>query len=708
MPSRGRYVLALLLCAVAAVLLLDLTHARLSVPFWYDGDALYYGAIVKAVGETGWWLDNPRLGMPFGQELHDFPMPDSLSFLLLRAMSWVVSNDVCRFNLFYLASFPLTTLTTLWVLSRLGVSYGPALLASLLYAFTPHRLAWGEYHLMYTPYWPAPLLLLVLLRLATGELALARARDLVSWRVLASLGVCVVIASTGGVYQPFFACVLLVSVGVYAAMRARRLRSLWLPLLLAGFTFAVLVLNLLPSLLYRWQHGATATARRAFFEAEMFALKITQLLLPIADHRVGAFAQTRTRYDLGFPGQASPPVSLGVLGSVGFLGLLAWLLYGRRRSDDGRTARLLDGLGVANVTLLLLATVGGFGAVFAFFVSPQIRGYDRVVVFLALFAFSALALAWDALRSRWAVSHRRAVVFALATLALGALGLLDQAPRRVCQDFDRTQRAHAQDQAFFARVEAALPPGAMVFQLPRHEFPEGESYEQLKGYLHTRALRWSFGAMRGRRADLWQRDVLAKAPGDVVDTLVLAGFAAIVFDRSFDSARERALEAAIVQQVGEVSLSSDDGRYACVSLARRAQAVNALTDVARRRTQALQPVLVEWGTAFVGAARSKLDWRACGASGEIVFDNWLSRARRVRLSMTLVAAQPSTVTLTSSFCVERVAVGRQPTTWTSEVDLPAGRARLSLASDAAPVALMADLPPMAFGVSELSVQLLDE
>src|SRR5688572_664833 len=161
---------ALALCAGCTVALLGLWRADLAVPFWYDGDALYYGMLVRAIGENGWYLTNPRLGMPFGQELHDFPMPDTLSFLLLRALAAVVADDACRLNLFYLASFPLTTLTTLWVLGRLGVSYWPALLGSLLYTFTPHRLVFGEYHLMYTPYWAVPLFLLVLLRLGSGEL----------------------------------------------------------------------------------------------------------------------------------------------------------------------------------------------------------------------------------------------------------------------------------------------------------------------------------------------------------------------------------------------------------------------------------------------------------------------------------------------------------------------------------------------------------
>ena len=56
-----------------------------------------------------------------------------------------------------------------------------------------------------------------------------------------------------------------------------------------------------------------------------------------------------------------------------------------------------------------------------------------------------------------------------------------------------------------------LPPGAMVFQLPVMAFPEVApahnlgDYEHFRPYLATRALRFSYGMLKGRSRHRWVR-----------------------------------------------------------------------------------------------------------------------------------------------------------------------------------------------------------
>ena len=50
-----------------------------------------------------------------------------------------------------------------------------------------------------------------------------------------------------------------------------------------------------------------------------------------------------------------------------------------------------------NATALLYGTVGGFGTIFALFVSPQLRSLNRISVFIAFLSLAAVAACLD----RW-------------------------------------------------------------------------------------------------------------------------------------------------------------------------------------------------------------------------------------------------------------------------------------------------------------------
>lgn len=83
--------------------------------------------------------------------------------------------------------------------------------------------------------------------------------------------------------------------------------------------------------------------------------------------------------------------------------------------------------------------------------------------------------------------------------ALLGLGLLDQTSPRAVPDYAKIAFEYGNDDAFVQRVEAAMPRGAMIFQLPVISFPEHLSvnvmhdYDHARGYLHARHLRWSYG-----------------------------------------------------------------------------------------------------------------------------------------------------------------------------------------------------------------------
>src|SRR5690348_2549518 len=244
------YIAAVCLSLLFAFLFLKLYRADLRVPFVYKGDAMFYSMLIKGTSEHGWYLTNDNLGMPYGTELHDFPIPDIFHLLLIKLATFFTADHALILNLLSLLTFPLTTVTSLYVFRQFNLSFLSALLGSMLYTFTPYHLVRNENHLMYSAYYAVPLIILVILWVCErGKGSEQRSDevlmlDLRNARLIFSLFVCFLIASTGGVYYSFFACYLLLVIGVIQAVTLKHVRSFLLPGVLAVVIFGMLVINL--------------------------------------------------------------------------------------------------------------------------------------------------------------------------------------------------------------------------------------------------------------------------------------------------------------------------------------------------------------------------------------------------------------------------------------------------------------------------------
>ncbi|MBA4065264.1 MAG: hypothetical protein C0501_16435 [Isosphaera sp.] len=229
---------------------------------------------------------------------------------------------------------------------------------------------------------------------------------------------------------------------------------------------------------------------------------------------------------------------------VGFFGILAavWALdrvWATHRA--GLPARYAAGFGVGLLAVftlgVLLLDVGG------------------KVVWLAVLAVAWAALlgvpAWARWRHperfrRWVgrADARRLPPWARypAWAAVAAVGFLDQTPRTwfgpgIVAAIDEHAERFRADARFFSLIEQRMPPGSKVFCLPYAGFPEVpevyrmRAYEHARGYFHTAGLVWSYGAMKEREADAWQREVAAEPPDEMLRRVTAAGFDGLLIDK---------------------------------------------------------------------------------------------------------------------------------------------------------------------------------
>jgi phosphoglycerol transferase len=539
---------AALVTTLVLIGLLRLWTVDLGIPLAYEGDGLFTAMCVKGLVENGWYLRNPALGAPGVLDLHDFPLTDGLHFVLLKALSLLGCKYAWTMNLYYLLTFPLTTCSALLVLRHFKVSFGPALLAGLLYAFLPYHFYRGVAHLMLAAYFLVPPLVLVVLWIYLDPEPADRECGPGSpgrwpWRArrtVASLLICLLVSSAG-VYYAAFGAFFLLAAGAGAWWGQGRRSAGLAALVLVGVIVLGGLANLSPTLAYQWTHGKnTVAVHRPAGQVELFALKISQLLLPVANHRLPALAYWKARYErhITVVMNENQYSSLGVLGSAGFLLLLAPFF---RRGLAAPSSRLLTALSFVNLCGLLLALPGSFGSFLANCGFVWLRAYNRISVYLAFLALFALTLGLEAVRRRWAQTRRGRVCFGAGLALLAGLGILDETGSPLPYPFGRSpeayQAAFANDRRFVQAIESSLPAGASVFQLPYFSFPEGSSprypidYEPFRAYLHSTRLRWSYGAMKGREADTWQQALSAKSPPALLLALREAGFAGIYLNR---------------------------------------------------------------------------------------------------------------------------------------------------------------------------------
>jgi phosphoglycerol transferase len=618
-----------------AILATRMWRADLAFPLRPGGDTTPILAAIKAVTAGGSFLDIPQLGAPHGLSWADYPLwgGSGLSLLAIKALGVFTSNPAVIVNLYYVAGFPLVALVAFLVLRRLGVSRASASVVSVLYALLPTHFIRGEAHLFLSSYIAAPLGCYLVLRVLGGEPIFARsefsgsgARGWLTRRNLAPLGICVLIGGLGTVYYAAFTVALVAVSGLIVAAAARDARLLRGPIALLAAIFVVAAIPLVPSVVYRARHGVNPEiVHRHPFESEKFGLRIASLVLPQPENRIPALAALGRRYVsqeqyLGGVNEDST-TTLGVVGSAGFVGLLAVgvvAIFRRRASPD--PPPLADRAALATLIGLLIAVAGGFALLSAMFIAPEIRAWNRISVFIALFAMLGVALALDRLRVRLGGGGRARLAVAAVLAAALMFGVYEQTNDG--PDFVRPYH----DQVAAARVtarlvtgiERTLPRGAAVWQLPYTGFPEVPPrgaelpYAQLEPYLYSSSLRWSGGAMRGRPAD-WQEQMTNVPLPSLLRGVAAAGFDGALVDRLAYADGGGAVTAQLTRIAGPPAIVSTDARYAFFDLRGYARSLRAslggqrIGELARAT---VTPVRLQFGQGFydpdplAGGARS--------------------------------------------------------------------------------------------------------
>ena len=573
---------AVLLVAVPLGLgyeVLGLNHWNLSIPWDYNrGDATWQFMLTKTLLDTGWVLKNPYLGAPSVAYLYNnsAAQTSALHSLLMLALSPFIHNAVRLQQTYFLLNFPLICLTSFVACRLLGIARLPALAVGLLFAFTAFRFD----HIIYAfipNFFMAPLALVPVIWILSGRFAaffdvaevsggrreklirLFRSRDF----ILGLVFILLMAVSDG--YYAFFTLLLL---GFSTFLRI--ILGDWRQpfALIPAFVYIFALLG--AALALQWPlHSYEQTHRSEFypngvedpalikqsFEAEVYSTSLKRMLAPIPNHRnsflgnigerIAQTSEAARQFKLG----AAENVPLGTFGSLLLsVALILLAVPAARRAivpqtpiesygPDKKTPSdaLLDALLPLVLFIFLCSISGGIGTLIAL-VFPTIRAYDRFPVFLLFVLY--MGAAWFVTQKLHGAGRLGRVAWIGLLLVVTAAALYDQIPVDAQKGNEAEKAQFLAEARFVDKVEAALPPNAMVYQFPYSQYLRNSEYYgwgsfgNIRLYLHSHDLHWSNGGAKNSPADDWDFFISQLPPNVMIAEVQAAGFKGFVIDRS--------------------------------------------------------------------------------------------------------------------------------------------------------------------------------
>jgi phosphoglycerol transferase len=444
-----------------------------------------------------------------------------------------------------------------------------------------------------------------------------------------------------GVQNVYYTSVFLQFLGFAAVTQAIRRQpgtKIFAPILVGTVSVCGFVLMNLDTFSYQATHGVNLqAAARTYQGVERYALKPLDLLIPPPDHRSSVarkiawdytYAEAKKVYITGEP--FSQYLGLFGVSSLLYLGIVSVVRLNRwpPQPMPGHTAQIL--------WIVLYSVIGGINGLLGQVGINLFRCTNRFSIWILAITLLFAARQLSRLSRFWPP----ALITCLSALLL-TLVLWDQLPPTTTQsDLSSIAAMISSDRAFTNDLEKALPPGALVFQLPAMKFPESwpivqmGDYEHFRPYLYSKDLHFSYGDDKGRGRDDWQFAVEHLPPAEMIAALEKYGFAAIYINRrGYEDGGRKLIEG--LQGAGRQKLIESPA--------------HDLVSVLLAPSQ--NPIMPETPPQFVhgwyteeGDAKDQT-WHCSSGDAEVILHSNLLVPRKVQVEFELAAPSTRTVEL---------------------------------------------------------------
>lgn len=635
-------VLSCLLVGIISIFLvfsfLNLWNYDFTVPLWYgDGDNIMLGTSIKRAMEWGELFDSKLLGAPFSATNYDFPLyADYLNVLYIKIFANITNSYALGINIAFILLFPITSIITYLVMKNMGIRNLFCIFGSLTFSFLPYRFLRKTTHFFLSMYAQIPLITLVIFWLITDENFFIMNKDFFKYKKNYYAILFLIITSFTGIYYAFFGVFFIIIAIIIKTVNKRNIKTLLSGIIIISIVCIPILLASIPNRVFIEKNGVNMESPiRSSSEAEVYGLKITQLLLPNQSHGIQALQNIQDKYsNAPLPNEGSE--YLGLIGVMGFITLIVTLLI--NHNQVGKELLLFSRLNLFGV---LLGTIGGFGSMFALLITPQIRAYNRISVYIAFLSITAVCLLLTKMYEKFNIPLGVTVLL----IGIFMIGLREQAIVNK-GGYNDIIFSYRSDEKFIKEIEGNVSDGAMIYQWVYQAYPETPpinamgDYASARGYLHSDTLRWSYGDQKGRKSDIWNRYVASLDIEEKLEVIVLAGFEGIYIDTyAYTNDELSALTSRLSTILCIEPLVSDDGRLLFYTL--NHYAADLKNQYTEEQWHSLQErnnnrVIASFANGFSEQESNDADiWRWCDKEGTMIIYNFSEEKQNLHFSSTV-------------------------------------------------------------------------
>ena len=524
--------LAAICIAIWCIVYGRVSGAAWSVPIEYGlqpdrSDVKGNLAAFKAAEDGNFWPiifhSVPQLGAPYAANWNDYPVTEDFLIWGTGILAKVIGLYAAS-NFLIMALQTLAALAFYYAARRLKCEWKWAFAGALLFGLAPYGFAHSLHHFVITAYWHVALGVLVCFWISNGRGLRIGSRDY--W-------IAIGVAVATGWQNVYYTSIFIQMAGI--GLIIQWLRHGWraaLPALSIGCAaFAAFMVMNLDTIGYALLNGRNPSAAlRNYAQMEFYALKLVDFFIPFPTHKIPLFAEIGRHFYAStiLPAEIPPACYFGLAGLAAFL----WMAVCTVRNAIARDRRRIPLEAVLTLWIFFYATVGGLNGLLGVAGFEMFRSTTRycIVIFCIALLFAARRLSLIAKRwpSPWPM---------LAPAAIAVFGLWEFLPPTSGEDIGLTNTVVNSDRIFAQSMEATLPKGGMVFQLPVMDYPESpivgvSAYEHFRPYLYTKDLRYSYGSDKGRVEDAWQRVIVGLPPVGQIAALERYGFSGIYINRA--------------------------------------------------------------------------------------------------------------------------------------------------------------------------------
>lgn len=555
--TKNDFFYILIMCSIitfALSLIYGLNFNTLKFPISYSGgdDFTSYGN-AKVILESGWTIHNELVGAPFSANMLDFPpfFLDNYGTCITKFFGLFTDNAFLALNLRYLSVPFISSILCYYVLIFSGMRRLLSVPLSISFVFLPYYFYRGIFHIVLTDYSFVVLSIFLCLYLY-------KHKEDNGWKINRSITLlvvlyCFLIANNGIGYYPAFSCFFLAVTALIVYFEKKEIKSI-VPYLCTIICICVFFAsNFIPAFIYNLENGKNPTAvNRLPIEQEIYGLKISQLILPNTIYGSDRLTNRIKSYKISAPLQNENAASyLGLVPSMGFIFLILSLF---KVSKDP----IINLLSKLNIAAVLLATIGGFSTIFSVFITSMLRGYNRISVFIGFISILALGILLNNAIDK--IKHKKLATACISLLIICIVAI--QLPRG--NNFVWAKLASS-DADFIHSIEQSVPENSCIYQLPYKKFPETgpinkmNDYHLLTGFLHSKTLKWSYGAVKGRPADLWNEWVSNLPLSQRLKVLSIVSFEGVYVDwRAYSLKDREMLDKQLRDYLHVIPLNSND------------------------------------------------------------------------------------------------------------------------------------------------------